>query len=80
MIAILFTPLIGLILAIMLKQTTLAKLRAHGLRQGDGGLLNSVLLAYAMPLTMLVLFISFPSFPSCIQCEKPTTSVGFVRG
>ena len=62
-----FTPLIGLVLAILFKQTTLRELRALGRQRGDRGLIDVVLLRYAVPLTMLILFFAFP----------PVTSLAF---
>lgn len=58
--AICFTPLVGLITSLMLKQTTLKKLFAKGFERGEYGLIDTVLLRYAMPLTMLLLFVAFP--------------------
>ena len=61
------TPLIGLVLAIVLQQTTPRQLWAHGLRAGAPGMIDTVLLRFAVPLTLLTLFIAFP----------PVTSLAF---
>mgnify|MGYP004175154007 FL=1 len=65
--AICFTPLIGLLLAALLKQTTPHELWALGWQRGRRGVRDAVLLQYAVPLTMLVLFFAFP----------PVTSLAF---
>ena len=54
-IAICSTPLIGLVLALLSKQTTPRELWVLGRRRGDRGLIDAVLLQYAVPLTMLIL-------------------------
>ena len=54
-IAICSTPLIGLVLALLFKQTTPRELLALGRRRCDRGLIDTVLLQYAVPLTMLIL-------------------------
>ena len=59
-VAIAFTPLAGLVAALAMKQTTIRKLIDTGLRRGEHGLIDGVLLQYAMPLTLLILFFSFP--------------------
>ena len=66
-IGIAFTPLIGLMLALLLKQTTPKQLAKSGLKRGDKGFVDAVLLGYALPLTMLILFFAFP----------PVTSLAF---
>ena len=66
-VAICLTPAIGLVLALLFKQTTPRELWARGRRRGDRGLIDTVLLRYAMPLTMLILFFAFP----------PVTSLAF---
>ena len=54
-IAICSTPLIGLVLSLLFKQTTPRELWVLGRRRGDRGLIDTVLLQYAVPLTMLIL-------------------------
>ena len=54
-IAICSTPLIGLVLALLFKQTTPCEIWALGRRRSDRGLIDAVLLQYAVPLTMLIL-------------------------
>ena len=54
-IAICSTPLIGLLLAVIFKQTTPRELWALGRRRSNRGLIDAVLLQYAVPLTMLIL-------------------------
>ena len=54
-IAICSTPLIGLVLTLLFKQTTPRELWALGRRRSDRGLIDAVLLQYAVPLTMLIL-------------------------
>ena len=66
-VAICLTPLIGLLLALLFKHTTALELRALGWRRGDRGLIDAVLLGYAVPLTLLILFFAFP----------PVTSLAF---
>jgi len=66
-VAICFTPFIGLVLALLFKQTTSRELWALGRRRGDRGVIDAVVLRYAVPLTMLILFFAFP----------PVTSLAF---
>ena len=66
-VGICFTPLIGLVLALLFNQTTLGELWALGRRRGERGLIDVVVLRYAVPLTMLILFFAFP----------PVTSLAF---
>ena len=63
-VAIAFTPLVGLIAALGMKKTTVRKLIDNGLRRGEQGLIDGVLLQYAMPLILLVLFFAFPPITS----------------
>ena len=59
-IAIAVTPLVGLILALLFKHTTPHEMWALGLRRGERSFLDTVLLGYAVPLALLVLFFAFP--------------------
>ena len=90
-VAICLTPLIGLLLALLFKHTTALELRALGWRRGDRGLIDAVLLGYAVPLTLLILFFAFPpvtslafrlfeectTFPTHIWKEKVQDSLCF---
>ena len=64
LILIVFTPVVGLALSLILKQTTLRQLSALGLARGKGGFVDTVFLGYVVPLTMLVLFLAFPPVTS----------------
>ena len=71
------TPLVGLSLAFMLRHSTPRKLWAHGLRGGEPGVIDTVLLRFAMPLTLLTLFFAFPpvtslAFRAFEECETFT--------
>ena len=59
-IAIAATPLVGLFLALIFKHTTPREMWALGLRRGERSFIDTVLLRYAMPLALLVLFFAFP--------------------
>ena len=59
-IGICATPLIGLTLSLIFKQTTLRELCAFRNGRGDRSFIDTVLLGYAMPLTMLILYFAFP--------------------
>ena len=59
-IAIAATPLVGLFLALIFKHTTSREMCALGLRRGERSFIDTVLLRYAMPLALLVLFFAFP--------------------
>ena len=59
-IAIAVTPLVGLFLALLFKHTTPHEMWALGLRRGERSIIDTVLLSYAMPLALLVLFFAFP--------------------
>ena len=59
-IAISSSPLFGLFLALLFKQTTLRELWALGWQRRERSFTNTVLLQYALPFTMLVLFFAFP--------------------
>ena len=59
-IGICASPLIGLALSLLFKQTTLRELCALRHRRGDRSFTDTVLLRYAMPLTMLILYFAFP--------------------
>ena len=59
-LAIAISPLLGLLLALLFKHTTLRELWATGRRRGERSLVDAVLLRYAMPLSLLVLFFAFP--------------------
>ena len=53
-IAIVFTPLVGLALALLFKQTTLRELWALGRRRGERSFLDVIFLRYCVPLMMLI--------------------------
>ena len=59
-IGICASPLIGLALSLLFKRTTLRELCALRHRRGDRSFTDTVLLGYAMPLTMLILYFAFP--------------------
>ena len=59
-VAIAATPLIGLLIALLFKQTTPRDLWAYGRRRGERSFIDTVLLRYAVPLALLVLFFAFP--------------------
>ena len=59
-IAIAATPLFGLLLALLFKHTTPHEIWALGLRRGERSFIDTVLLRYAMPLVLVVLFFAFP--------------------
>ena len=59
-IAIAATPLVGLFLVLIFKHTTPREMWALGLRRGERSFIDTVLLRYAMPLALLVLFFAFP--------------------
>ena len=74
-VAIACTPLVGLILALFMKQTDPRSLVKHALRRGERGLVDAVLLRYAVPLSLLVLFVAFPpvtalAFRAFESCER----------
>ena len=59
-IGICTSPLIGLALSLLFKQTTLRELCALRHQRGSPSFTDTVLLGYAMPLTMLILYFAFP--------------------
>ncbi|MFL2885600.1 MAG: hypothetical protein ACJZ48_01490 [Candidatus Pelagibacterales bacterium] len=59
-LAIAISPLLGLLLALLFQHTTMRELWATGRQRGERGLVDAVLLRYAMPLSLLVLFFAFP--------------------
>ena len=81
-VAIACTPLIGLVLALIFKQTTFGDMARIGWRgRGEKSLIDTVLLRYGVPLTMLILFVAFPpvtslAFRTFEPCESFSDEVG----
>ena len=82
LIAIAFTPVIGLVCVLILKQTTIRKMWAIGLRRGEEGFVDAVIFRFAIPLTMLVLFVAFPAVTALAfrAFEEPETFVDAFHG
>jgi hypothetical protein len=75
------SPIIGLAIALMFKQTTPRELWALGRRRGEKSFTDIVVLRYCVPMALLVLFFAFPPVTSLAfriieDCTTFTDEVG----
>ena len=72
-VAICFTPFLGLFLALLFKQTTFKDMARIGWRsRGEKSMIDTVLLRYCVPLTLLILFVAFPPITSVSRAAVST--------